>query len=48
MQTRQLEFTDLHLTTIGFGAWAVGWALTAEDIAEIDAALASREASLAG
>jgi aryl-alcohol dehydrogenase-like predicted oxidoreductase len=27
---------------------AAGWTLTAEDIAEIDAALASREASLAG
>lgn len=24
MQTRQLGYTDLHLTTIGFGAWAVG------------------------
>jgi aryl-alcohol dehydrogenase-like predicted oxidoreductase len=28
MQTRQLGYTDLHLTTIGFGAWAAGgpWA----------------------
>ena len=24
MQTRKLGFSDLHLTTIGFGAWAVG------------------------
>jgi aryl-alcohol dehydrogenase-like predicted oxidoreductase len=24
MKTRKLGFTDLHLTTIGFGAWAVG------------------------
>lgn len=28
MQTRKLGYTDLHLTTVGFGAWAVGgpWA----------------------
>ena len=24
MQTRQLGFTDLHLTTVGLGAWAMG------------------------
>jgi len=24
MQTRKLGYTDLHLTTIGFGAWAIG------------------------
>lgn len=24
MQTRKLGFTDLHLTTLGFGAWAAG------------------------
>lgn len=24
MQTRKLGFSDLHLTTIGFGAWAIG------------------------
>ena len=24
MQTRKLGFTDLHLTEIGFGAWALG------------------------
>ena len=24
MQTRQLGYTDLHLTAIGFGAWAIG------------------------
>jgi diketogulonate reductase-like aldo/keto reductase len=24
MQQRKLGYTDLHLTTIGFGAWAIG------------------------
>jgi aryl-alcohol dehydrogenase-like predicted oxidoreductase len=24
MQTRQLGYTDLHLTTVGYGAWAIG------------------------
>jgi len=24
MRTRQLGTTDLHLTTVGFGAWAIG------------------------
>ena len=36
MQTRKLGYTDLHLTTIGFGTWAIGgagwqWAWGAQD-----------------
>ncbi|MCS7219877.1 MAG: aldo/keto reductase [Anaerolineae bacterium] len=48
MQTRQLGYTDLHLTTIGLGAWAIGgggWAYgwgpqdDADSIATIQRAL---------
>lgn len=48
MQTRKLGFTDLHLTEVGFGAWALGgdgWAFgwgpqdDAESIAAIHKAL---------
>jgi aryl-alcohol dehydrogenase-like predicted oxidoreductase len=36
MQTRRLGWTDLNLTTIGFGAWAIGgadwlWSWGAQD-----------------
>jgi aryl-alcohol dehydrogenase-like predicted oxidoreductase len=43
MQTRKLGFTDMEITTIGFGAWAVGgkwdWGWGAQDDAESIAAI---------
>jgi len=44
MQTRKLGFTDLYLTTVGFGAWAVGggnweWGWGAQDDTESYAAI---------
>ncbi|MCP4165561.1 MAG: aldo/keto reductase [Chloroflexi bacterium] len=43
MQTRQLGFTDLHLTTVGLGTWAIGgpwqWGWGPQDDADSIAAI---------
>jgi aryl-alcohol dehydrogenase-like predicted oxidoreductase len=41
MQTRQLGFSDLHLTTVGLGTWAAGgpWAWGPQDDADSIAAI---------
>lgn len=46
MQTRQLGNTDLHLTTVGVGTWAIGggdWKMGWGDQDENDAVIAVRE-----